>query len=159
MTMGRHAEAMARMKSSQELDPLSLIISVAIGWADYMARRYDDAVEQFRRTVELDPNYPVTYWILGLVLRKMSRYEQAIAEGEKGVRLSGGSPLMNAALAQTLATAGAREKALQILDELTRLAKQKYVAPYFSPEFTPAWEKTIARWNTWRNPSKSTPTG
>jgi len=96
-----------------------------------MARRYDEAIEQFRRTVELDPNYPVTYWILGLVLRKMGRYELAIAEGEKGVKLSGGSPLMNAALAQTLATAGKREKTIQILDELTELAKQKYVASYF----------------------------
>jgi len=131
MTMGHHADAIERMKSSQELDPLSLIISVAIGWAFYMARRYDEAIEQFRRTVELDPNYPVTYWILGLVLRKMGRYELAIAEGEKGVKLSGGSPLMNAALAQTLATAGKREKAIQILDELTELAKQKYVASYF----------------------------
>jgi eukaryotic-like serine/threonine-protein kinase len=131
MTMGRHAEAIERMKSSQDLDPLSLIISVAIGWAFYMARQYDDAIEQFRRTVELDPNYPVTYWILGLVLRKMGRYEQAIAEGEKGVKLSGGSPLMNAALAQTSATAGKREKAIQILDDLAELTKQKYVAPYF----------------------------
>ena len=131
MTMGRHAEAIERMKSSQELDPLSLIISVAIGWAFYMGRQYDDAIEQFRRTVELDPNYPVTHWILGLVLRKMGRYEMAIAEGEKGVKLSGGSPLMNAALAQTLAAAGRRAQAFQILDDLTKLAKEKYVAPYF----------------------------
>jgi len=131
MTMGHHAEAIARMKKSQELDPLSLIISVAIGWAFYMDRRYDDAIEQLRRTVELDPNYPVTYWILGLLLRKMGRYELAIAEGEKGVRLSGGSSLMTAALAQTFATAGRRKKAIQILDELTGLSKKKYVAPYF----------------------------
>jgi serine/threonine protein kinase/Tfp pilus assembly protein PilF len=131
MTMGRHAEAIEQMKKSQELDPLSLIISVAIGWAFYMGRKYDEAIEQFRRTVELDPNYPVTYWILGLVLRKMGRYEMAIAEGEKGVKLSGGSPLMKAALAQTLATAGRRKEAIQILDELMELAKQKYVASYF----------------------------
>jgi tetratricopeptide (TPR) repeat protein len=96
-----------------------------------MARQYDDAIEQLRRTVELDPNYPVTYWILGVVLRKMGRYELAIAEGEKGVKLSGGSPLMSGALAQTFATAGRRKKAIQILDELAKLAKQKYVAPYF----------------------------
>ncbi len=131
MTMGRHAEAIATMKKSQELDPLSLIISVAIGWAYYMARRYNEALEQLQRTVELDPNYPVTYWILGLVLRKMGQYARAIAEGEKGVKLSGGSPLINAALAQTLATAGEKIKAVQILDDLTKLAKQKYVAPYF----------------------------
>jgi len=131
MTMGRHVEAIARIKNSQELDPLSLIISVAIGRDFYMARRYDDALEQLRRTVELDPNYPMTYWVLGLLLRKMGRYELAIAEGEKGVKLSGGSPLMNAALAQTFATAGRRNEAIQILDELTNLTKQKYVAPYF----------------------------
>jgi eukaryotic-like serine/threonine-protein kinase len=131
MTMGRHEAAIARIKNSQDLDPLSLIISVAIGRDFYMARRYDDALQQLRRTVELDPNYPVTYWVLGLLLRQMGRYELAIAEGEKGVKLSGGSPLLNAALAQTFATAGRKEKAIQILDDLTNLSKQKYVAPYF----------------------------
>ena len=131
MTMGRHGESMARMKNGQELDPLSLIINVAVGWGLYHARRYDEAIEQLRRTVELDPNYPVTYWILGLLLRKTGCYEPAIAEGEKGVKLSGGSPLMRAALAHTFGTAGRRKEALQILDDLTTLAKQKYVAPYF----------------------------
>src|SRR5215471_9953142 len=131
MTMGRLDEVIAGMKKSQELDPLSLIISVAIGWALYMGRRYDDSLEQFRRSVELEPNYPMTSWILGLLLRKMCNFEQAIEEGEKSVRLSGGSPVMRAALAQTLATAGRREQALRILDELTTLAKQKYVSSYF----------------------------
>lgn len=131
MTMGGHPEAIARMQNGQELDPLSLIINVAVGWAFYHARRYDEAIEQLRRTVELDPNYPVTYWILGLLLRKTGRYELAITEGEKGVKLSGGSPLMRAALAHTLGTAGRTEEASQMLDDLAKLAKQKYVAPYF----------------------------
>jgi eukaryotic-like serine/threonine-protein kinase len=131
MTMGRHDEALARMKKSLELDPLSLIISVAIGWTYYMAGRYDEAIQQIRRTFELDPNYPVAYWVLGLVLRRMGRYKEAIAEGEKGVTLSGGSPLLRAALAQTLGAASKREDAVHILDDLTILAKQKYVAPYF----------------------------
>jgi eukaryotic-like serine/threonine-protein kinase len=131
MTMGRQGEAIEKMKASQELDPLSLIISGAIGWANYMNRRYEDAIEQLRRTAELEPNYSMTYWILGLILRKMGRYEQAIREGEKGMKLSGGSPLISAALAQTLATAGRRNEAIQILDDLTKLAKEKYIAPYF----------------------------
>ena len=131
MTMGRHDEAIARMKQSQELDPLSLIISVAIGWAYYMVRRHDDSMEQLRRTVELDPHYPVTYWILGLLLRTMGRLEEAIAQGEKGVTLSGGSPVMRAALAQTLAVAGEQTRANQILGELVQLSGRKYVSPYF----------------------------
>ena len=122
---------MVRMKSSQELDPLSLIINVAVGWAFYHARRYEEGIEQLRRTVELDPDYPVTYWILGLLLRKTGHSELAITEGEKAVKLSGGSPLMRAALAHTFATAGRTEEAVQVLDDLTKLARQKYVAPYF----------------------------
>jgi TolB-like protein len=131
MTMGRHEEAIGRMKNGQELDPLSLIINVAVGWALYHGRRYDEAIEQLRRTVELDPNYPVTYWILGLLLSKTSCYEIAIAEGTKAVKLSSGSPLMQAALAYTFGTAGGAKAAHQMLDDLTELAKEKYVAPYF----------------------------
>ncbi len=131
MTMGRHGEAIAGMKKTQDLEPLWLIINVAVGWALYCARRYDEGIEQLRRTVELDPNYPVTYWILGLLLRKTGSYELAIAEGEKGVKLSGGSPLMRAALAHTLGAAGRTTEALGILDDLTKLATEKYVAPYF----------------------------
>jgi serine/threonine-protein kinase len=131
MTMGRHEEAMARMKNSHDLDPLSLIINVAMGWHLYFNRRYDEALEQLRRTVELDPNYPVTYWILGVLLRKTGRYEMAITEGEKGVELSNGSPLIRGALAHTLAAAGKKTEARRILEDMTELAKQKYVAPYF----------------------------
>lgn len=131
MTMGRYEEALAKMKKSQDLDPLSLIINVAVAWALYVGRRYDEAHEQLRRTLDLDQNYPVTYWILGLVLRKMGRHDLAIAEGENAVKFSGGSPIMGAALAHTLAEAGRAADARQILDDLTELARQKYVAPYF----------------------------
>ena len=131
MTMGLHDEALGRMKHGQEIDPLSLIINAAVGWALYHRRKYDEAIDQLRRTVELDQNYPVTHWILGLVLRKMSRNDLAIIEGESAVKLSGGSPLMRAALAHTLAAAGRTNEARQILDDLTALARERYVAPYF----------------------------
>jgi len=131
MTMGHPIEAIAKMKNSQELDPLSLIINVAIGWAFYMARRYDEAIEQLLRTVELDPHYPVTYWILGLLYRITGRHDLAISAGEKAVHLSGGSPLIRAALAHTYGVSGRASEARQALDDLTRLAKRKYVAPHF----------------------------
>jgi serine/threonine protein kinase/Tfp pilus assembly protein PilF len=131
MTMGRQVEAIARIKKSQTLDPLSLIINVAIGWANYMDRRYDDALEQLLQTVDLDPNYPVTCWILGLLYRATGRYELAITEGEKGVTLSAGSPLMRAALAHSYGKAGRTKEALQILHDLAKLAEREYVAPHF----------------------------
>jgi tetratricopeptide (TPR) repeat protein len=131
MTMGCHEEAIVMMKKSRELDPLSLIINVAIGWACYMARRYDEAIEQLERTAELDPNFPVTYWILGLLYRKTGRYDLAITTGEKGVKLSSGSSLMGAALAHTYGKCGKTKEARQLLCDLTEVAKHKYVAPHF----------------------------
>jgi eukaryotic-like serine/threonine-protein kinase len=131
MTMGRQAEAIAKMKNSQDLDPLSLIISVAIGWAYYMARRYDEALEQLLRTIDLDPNYPVTYWILGLLYRQTGHHDLAITAGEKAVNLSGGSPLMRAALAHTYGKSERAKDALRVLDDLTELSKHKYVAAHF----------------------------
>jgi serine/threonine-protein kinase len=131
MTIGQHEEAIRRMKKSQELDPLSLIIGDGIGWAYYMARRFDQSIEQLRRTVELDPHYPVTYWVLGLALRSIGRLEEAIVEAQKSVALSGGSPIMRAALAQTLAMASEHARAHHLLDDLMELSRQRYVSPYF----------------------------
>ena len=131
MTMGQHSRAIAKMRSSQELDPLSLIIHVALGWALYMARRYDESIEQLKRTIALDPNYPVAYWILGQVYSKIGAHDLAIAAGEKSIQLSGGSLLMSAALAQSYGASGKKENVLKILFDLTEQAKYKYVAPHF----------------------------
>jgi serine/threonine protein kinase/Tfp pilus assembly protein PilF len=131
MTMGCHEEAIVMLKKGRELDPLSLIINAAIGWACYMARRYDEAIEQLERTAELDPNFPTTYWMLGLVYRKTGRYDLAITTGEKGVKFSGGSSLMSAALAHTYGKCGKTKEARQLLCDLTELAKYKYVTPHF----------------------------
>jgi tetratricopeptide (TPR) repeat protein len=123
-------EAGAEFKRSLDLSPT---YPTANHWfAEYAMTmgRHGEAIEQLRRTVELDPNYPVTYWILGLLLRKTGCYELAITEGQNAVKLSGGSPLMRAALAHTLGAAGRTKEAVQMLD-LTKLAKQKYVAPHF----------------------------
>jgi hypothetical protein len=66
-----------------------------------------------------------------LLHRKTGCYELAVIEGEKGVKRSGDSPLMRAALAHTLGAAGRTGEAVQMLDDLTKLTRQKYVAPYF----------------------------
>jgi hypothetical protein len=61
----------------------------------------------------------------------MGRYDLAVTEGEKGVSLSGGSAVQRAALAHTYGEWGKTKEALQVLDELTELAKHKYIAPHF----------------------------
>lgn len=131
MTMGRHEEAIAMIRHSLELDPLSLIINVAVGWILYFGRRCDEAIDQLQKNLELDANYSITHWILGLVYRNTNRYQDAIAKGEQAAALSGGSSLMRAALAHTYASAGKTNEAIRILSDLLELAKHNYVSPYF----------------------------
>ncbi len=160
MTMGRPEEAILRMKKSRELDPLSLIISVAIGWASTWPGDTTTPSNSFERTVELDPNYPITHWILGLTLRKMGRFEQAISEGEKAVML---------VRRQSDDTSGAgtyfrgRREERGGHPHSRRTGRIGQAKIYFSLLLcrNPRRDgrRRLVRLNVWRNPSKSTPTG
>ena len=58
---GRFDEAVAAMRHAQEVDPLSLVASAALGWVHYYRRDYDAAVEQCRRTLELNPRFELAH--------------------------------------------------------------------------------------------------
>jgi non-specific serine/threonine protein kinase len=131
-TMGRHDEAIAAGLRALELEPFSPILSVAVGWTFYHARRFDEAIEKCRAALELDPHYPLTHWILGLAYTQSGQYEAALAAAEKAVVLSGRSiAMLMAALGYAYAVAGETERAREVLNELYEQVKQKYVSPYF----------------------------
>src|SRR5207249_6246014 len=54
--MGRHEEAMAEVFVAQELDPLSAIINLMVGYMGFLKRDYALAVKYCRQTLEIDPN-------------------------------------------------------------------------------------------------------
>ena len=127
--IGRFDEAVAEIRKAEALDPLSLIISTDVGWILYNARRYDEAIRQLAKPLELDPRFASAHWTLGLAYDALLMTQQAIAEFKKAVYLSGGSPVCLAALAHAYATAGKRNEALQILNELESRPKGNYVLP------------------------------
>ncbi len=58
-------------------------------------------------------------------------YAEAIAEFQKSIAISGRSTFLVAALGHACAVSGNRGEAMKILEELSELSKQRYVAPYF----------------------------
>ncbi len=56
-TAMRLDEALEAIERARELDPLSTIISTAVGRILHFRREYDAAIAQFRRTLELDPTF------------------------------------------------------------------------------------------------------
>ena len=62
----RMEEARREIAVAHKLDPLSQIISTAVGRIYHFSRRYDEAIEQCRRTLELNPEFVPAYFDLAV---------------------------------------------------------------------------------------------
>jgi TolB-like protein/Tfp pilus assembly protein PilF len=128
--LGRSDEALAEAKRALDLDPVSPVMNHNLAERLYYARRFDEAIEQCRKTLEMDPSFSVTHSLLGRVYLAKGMYREAIAESENYLALTPHNPAAVASLAYTHARAGEGSQALQLLDELTALSKQRYVPSY-----------------------------
>ena len=52
--MGRHEEAIAELRRAVELDPVSVLSLIDLGWVYYMARQYDPAIKYLQRALDLE---------------------------------------------------------------------------------------------------------
>ena len=129
--MGRLEEATAENKRALELDPLAVLSSAGLGNEFYLARQYDQAIEQFRKGLELDPNYVPAYRSIGFAYGQKSLYKEAIAEFEKALAISPGDIAALSGLGYTYAMAGKRADGEKVLDQLSEISRQKYVAPRY----------------------------
>jgi len=122
-------EAVAETNRAQELDPLSLSISASRGFLLMNARRYEEAIEQERRVIAIDPNHYQAHWFLALTYLANRQIDQAIATSEKAVAISNRAPAALGVLGMAYGAAGRKGEANQILNELLKLEKQRYVSP------------------------------
>ena len=125
---GRFEEAEREMRRAQQLDPLSLIASAALGWVRYYAGRHDEALEQLRLTLALDEDFDLAYLWSGWSLEELGRYDEAIVMLEEAVARSGGSGISMASLARVQALRGNRAEAERLLAKL--LDEDGYVPSY-----------------------------
>jgi TolB-like protein/DNA-binding winged helix-turn-helix (wHTH) protein/Flp pilus assembly protein TadD len=130
MVAGRTQEAEAESRRALELDPLSPIMNVHLGWHYFYAHQYDQALDQFHKTLELDPNYGLAYWYRGLAYEQRGMYAEAIRELRKGSELLEGNTVIYSDLGHAYAMAGNRGGATSILAELKQLRTRTYVSHF-----------------------------
>jgi len=130
-SMGRSEEAMQEIHTAQELDPLSLVISMEVAWNWYMAREYQPSLEQSLKTLEIEPNFTPAYHTLGLACVQLGKYTEAIEAFEKAKESSGGNQVVVAALGHAYAASGEERQAAKALTELAQMAQRSYVPPYW----------------------------
>ena len=117
---GRFDEAVAAMRRAQDVDPLSLIASAALGWVHFYQRDYDAAVEQCRRTLDLNPRFELAHLWAGWAHDAAGRYGDAVRHLTEAVRLSSDGAVALASFGRAQAFAGDRAGALQTLAKLNR---------------------------------------
>jgi tetratricopeptide (TPR) repeat protein len=123
---GRHDEALAELRRALEIDPFSSRFATGLGYALYLARRYDEAIEESLKTpFEVDSAYHQVYWRLGLSYAQKGVYSEAFSMLEKALVLSGEMPLAKGSLAYVHAKSGNRAEAYRVLDEISRLPKNE----------------------------------
>jgi len=129
--LGRHEEAIAEARRGRELDPVSPLMNVNLGWRFHSARDYPRALEQYQRTLDLDPNYAAARQNLAAVYTELGRYDEALAELKKLGPL-GDHPVVLAELGRTYALSGRRKEALRARGRIEALSKRSYVSSYWA---------------------------
>jgi TolB-like protein/Flp pilus assembly protein TadD len=129
LVLGKTDDAVAEAKRAVELDPLSIIINADLGSTLFSAHRYDEAIEQLRKTLEMEPNFYYARWNLGQALEMKGLIKEARAEYEKAVAL-GNDPVPSALLGHLYGGLGKTSDALNILERLRAMQKERYVSSY-----------------------------
>jgi len=129
LAIGRSETATAELEQAQEFQPLSLFLSVILGWAYYASGQYDKAVRHHRRVLAIDPEFGMAHWCLGTDYSQERRYKAAIEEFHKA-RLLGRPRNALTSLGYAYAMMGDHERAQQVLKELRRLQRTSYLPPY-----------------------------
>ena len=140
--MGRHDEAIERIRRAVELEPTSSIISFELAHKFSMARRFPEAIAQSHKTIELDPSFPLThgmltaaYWYGGMIDEAVAQaqyldettrgYYEALGRGDNDEAVEWIDEAVEAGLDITTAStyyavAGAKDKSLDLLEEAVR---------------------------------------
>jgi len=71
-----------------ELDDNDPWAHLALGYADFLMRRTDHAIEEFQRALDINPNFAAAHGYLGSALAFNGQSDEAIPHSEQALRLS-----------------------------------------------------------------------
>jgi len=127
--IARHEEALAEIKLSRELNPISLRINAVEGQILFFAGRANESLNRLNKTIDLNPNFWLSHLFISGVYTEKGMHAEAVAAIKKAGEISGNSQ-SEAYRAYALAKWGKQAEARAVLDQLLQLSKTRYVPPY-----------------------------
>ena len=125
----RFPEAEAQIQQATQLDPLSPIITMAVGEVYNWEGKYERAIAEYKKALELNPDFAGAWGNLTDLYQQAHRYDEAMDAEVKSQELQG-----NHALAQALRSAYARGG----YDALLRVELQDHLRRRAAGEFIDA---------------------
>ena len=122
-------EARKEIAIAHKLDPLSLIISTAVGRILHFSRRYEEAIEQCKRTIALDEDFAPAYFDLAVSYMTIGEIDKSVAAIEKMHDLDQNPLRHNMMMAFVHAEKGEKAAALEWKERFMALAGQMHVPP------------------------------
>jgi TolB-like protein/DNA-binding winged helix-turn-helix (wHTH) protein/Tfp pilus assembly protein PilF len=130
LSSGRTEEALAESNRALELDPVSPIINLHLGWHYLYTKQYDRAIEQLAKTLELDPDYALAHWYLGLAYEQKKMYPDALREMGRAKDLLPKNLAVLCDIAHVYAVSGDASSARRTIALLKEESKRRYVNQY-----------------------------
>ncbi|MGH7515660.1 MAG: protein kinase domain-containing protein [Gemmatimonadales bacterium] len=118
VSLGRNEEAIAEIKRAQQLDPLAVPVTRAVGWVLYFARRYPEAAEELRKALAMNADFVGARLVLWWVQAAQGDFDAAIADIKREMEKPGLKTVKKLMLAYANAAAGNREEASGLMWEL-----------------------------------------
>jgi tetratricopeptide (TPR) repeat protein len=128
--VGRLDEARQEFQRAVELDPLSAVMTTDLNVPYTLKKDYDKAIAQCRKALELDSTFYLPHFVLGWIeIARGGNYSKALEEFRVAQSMET-QPIIIAYLGYAYARNGERDKALEALEELNRLAGRRFVTPF-----------------------------
>jgi serine/threonine-protein kinase len=127
--VGRITEAVAEVQNALSLDPLSILFRVHLGFLYYLQRNYEHSIAQFRKVLEMNPQYYLAHAMVAPVYMQTGQFAEALECYAKARAADANSKFVDSLEAMTLAAAGEREKAREMLSTILHRSSHEYISP------------------------------
>ncbi|MGO9325294.1 MAG: winged helix-turn-helix domain-containing protein [Terracidiphilus sp.] len=143
--LGRDEEAIRTGRRACELEPLSPIMHTVLGFSQYRAGQLPEAVESIERAIEIEPGFGPANVTLGFVYETMGEEDKALRVTRNAVEHAQDTPLMQCALARSLAIAGRTDEAVHLLGEILQVRRTNCLpATWIALIYAALWDQEQA---------------
>ena len=149
----RFDEAISRGRRSLEIDPLSPVINMNVGWTYFSAGLLDEALDQAGKMIEIEPDFFGAYWLKGAIYLSEGEYEEAVEELKKAVSL-GGHQIVLADLGSAYGLAGKKTKPWLFLTNCSKCGGGNMFPQFVWHGCTAESERMTRRLSGWKKHSR-----